>query len=237
MKRLVATLLLSIVLAGAAHAADAVVFDAPAAPAAALPYDWSGLYIGAFGGIATGDEELSATDGTDSVGLDISASGGFGGAQIGYDWQAGRWVFGAVADIAATSYGAELSADVDFGGGSGGATAESTLDYLGTVRARIGHAFDRTLVYGHGGYAYGKMSQSIDFDFGGGSTSLFDDSTTKSGFVVGAGVEHAFTDSISFQTEYSYVDLGEDTIATIADVDINEDVKFHTIKAAINYRF
>ncbi|MCJ2064729.1 porin family protein, partial [Methylobacterium sp. J-088] len=41
----------------------------------------------------------------------------------------------------------------------------SSLDYFGTVRGRLGYAFDRTLVYGTGGFAYG--SGSADRSFGG----------------------------------------------------------------------
>ena len=34
----------------------------------------------------------------------------------------------------------------------------SGLDYFGTVRGRLGYAFDRTLVYGTGGFAYGSAA-------------------------------------------------------------------------------
>lgn len=229
MKLVIAALISSVAFIGAANAADVVFNEPPVPMVEEVAFSWSGFYVGAFGGLSTGDAEFEATDGIDSVGIDISASGAFGGAQIGYDWQVGAWVFGAVADIAATNYGA----DIDVDGAFGDASAESELQYLGTVRGRLGYAVDRTLFYGHGGYAYGEMEQNIDL----GGTTVFDESQGKSGFVVGGGIEHAFTDRISFQTEYSYVDLGSDEVFEEDDFSVEEDTNFHSIKAAINFRF
>ncbi|SFL06594.1 outer membrane protein [Methylorubrum salsuginis] len=60
------------------------------------------------------------------------------------------------------------------------------LDFFGTVRGRIGYAFDRVLFYGTGGFAYGS--------FGGGRAVDTDD--FKTGYAVGGGVEYALpTDS------------------------------------------
>jgi outer membrane immunogenic protein len=220
-----------VALVGAAHAADAIVYETPEPMAPVVPevYSWTGWYFGAFGGVGTGDAELNATDGTDDLSVDISSSGAFGGGQAGFDYQTGNWVFGAVADIAATSYGADAELSGDFGE----ASAESQLDYLGTVRARAGWAMDRTLFYGHGGFAYGKMDQEVRI----GDDTVFEGDTTKTGWTVGAGIEHAFTDNLSFQTEYSYVDLGDDEVFSGGGVTVEEDTSFHMIKAAVNFRF
>jgi outer membrane immunogenic protein len=232
LKLLIATLVSSVALVGAARAADAIVYDVPAPAAPVVPenYNWTGWYVGVFGGLGAGDSEFALDDGDDFDGtVDVSARGAFGGAQIGADWQTGNWVFGAVADIAATNFGAEISS----GGGLGDNSLESSLDYLGTVRARAGYAFDRTLFYAHGGWAYGQMSQTVVLD----GTTVFDDDVGKSGYTVGAGVEHAFTDRLSFQTEYSYIDLGEDDVFSDGTASLREDNSFHMIKAAINFRF
>jgi len=232
LKLLIATLVSSVALVGAARAADAIVYDAPAPAAPVVPenYDWSGWYIGVTGGLGAGDSEFALDDGDDFDGsIEASARGVFGGVQIGADWQTGNWVFGAVADIAATNYGPEISSDGDLGDNS----LESSLDYLGTVRARAGYAFDRTLFYAHGGWAYGQMSQTVVFD----GTTVFDDDVGKNGYVVGLGVEQAITDRISFQSEYSYVDLGEDDVFSDGASSLSEDTRFHMFKAGINFRF
>lgn len=223
----------SVFIASNATAADMTVYDpAPSyAPVQEQAYDWSGLYLGVHGGLATGDFDYAAgpTGGPALINASISGSGFIGGAQIGYDWQSGPWVFGALADIAFSNYSASISASI----GGPSLEAESQLNYLGTVRGRIGYAFDRALFYGHGGFAYGETEQSVS----AGGTTLFSGSTGRTGWVIGAGLEYALTDRISFGTEYSYVDLGEENIFSAPGIFVDEDVAFHSIKAVINFRF
>ena len=93
----------ALLISGSAFAADAVYGDVPAAPVAevaAESFDWTGLYLGAFGGVSTGDFKYEAgpTGGDPLGGIDISGGGFIGGAQVGYDWQIGNWVIGGVAD-------------------------------------------------------------------------------------------------------------------------------------------
>lgn len=210
----------------AAHAAD---FQERVAPG---PYDWTGAYAGVFAGVATGDfdYEAGAVGGPVALGLGVSGGGMFGGAQVGYDWQTGSWVLGAVADIALSGQEAELSANLV---GLGTVSAESQLKYLGTVRGRAGYAFDRALVYGHGGFAYGRTEQEI----AALGTSVFENDTSKSGWVIGAGFEYAITDAVSFQTEYGYYDLGSDEVYNDGTIQVSEDLSFHSIKAGVNFRF
>ena len=64
---------------------------------------------------------------------------------------------GIEADIQYTDFTDNVSA-VTIGRAFPGARNnifEQKLEYLGTVRARLGYAWDRTLVYGTGGFAYG----------------------------------------------------------------------------------
>ena len=69
-----------------------------------------------------------------------------GGGQIGYNFRTGAFVFGVEADI---QY-ADLSSKANWGGYNysfdGGGS-----QYFGTVRARVGYAIDRVLVYVTGG--------------------------------------------------------------------------------------
>lgn len=224
-------------LGSPAFAADAVVEELAPAAAAVTTYDWSGPYIGVFGGLATGDYEYEAgAVGGPALGsADVSGGGVLGGVQVGYDHQVGSWVFGAVADIALTNHEAEISGDI---AGVGDASAEATLNYYGTVRARAGYAFDRALIYAHGGFAYGRTEQTIT----AGGATLYNDDVTRTGWTIGAGAEYALTEKLTFGVEYAYVDLGNKEIfagdiGAPADVFIDEDVKFHTVKAMLNYRF
>lgn len=97
-----------------AVAADAPKYYEPA-PSSTAPssFDWSGPYLGLHAGLGTGDFDYEiGVPGTLPLPLNFSSSGSgfFGGAQVGYDWQSGNWVVGALADVAASNYSAELSA-------------------------------------------------------------------------------------------------------------------------------
>jgi len=235
--KLLAVTAAACVFSCSAFAADIIYNDPPAPPAPPMmpaPFSWSGAYIGVFGGVATGDFKRDFELGNVPLGAPLTASatgGGFiGGAQVGYDWQVNNWVLGAVADIAATDHKAETSS---YYSRTRLEKQESKLTYLGTVRARIGYAWDRTLFYGHGGFAYGKTKQSAEV----AGIDLDSMSQNRTGWTVGAGAEYAVTDRISLGTEYSYVDLGKKEIYKDADISVNEDVAFHSVKAFLNIRF
>ncbi|WP_081651894.1 outer membrane protein [Aurantimonas coralicida] len=203
--------------------------------------DWTGGYVGAFGGAATGDFDYEARSGGNTSGIGVSGGGLFGGAQAGYDYQMGSVVVGGVADIAATDIEADVDTRSATGATTASASADSRLKYLGTVRGRVGYAVDRALVYGHGGYAYGKTEAEVSSTVRTGGVSQTattrTDSDMKHGYVLGAGAEFKATDTISVLTEYGYHDLGQDRIYSGAGQQIDEDVEFHAVKAGVNYRF
>ena len=130
----------------------------------------------------------------------------------------------------------------------------SSLDFFGTVRGRLGYAFDRTLVYGTGGFAYG--SGSADRSFGGyaGNDSF------RTGWAVGGGVEYALpTDSflnffrssaVTLKVEGLYVNLDRNTRnqgAFVINAANNFPVvysgigrrsdEFAVVRAGLNYKF
>ncbi|MBM6582968.1 porin family protein [Microvirga sp. BT689] len=98
-------------------------------------------------------------------------------------------------------------------------------NWFGTVRARVGYAFDRALVYATGGLAYGKISNGF---------SNSDD--TSVGWTLGAGVEYAFTDNLTAKVEGLYVNLeqDDDDLSVTAGSD---ETEFSVIRAGLNYKF
>lgn len=217
-----------------AHAAD---FMSGISTPTTGAYVWTGAYVGVTGGVTGGDYEFDLEDSGMRGGLEVDGDGFTGGAQVGYDYQVGNIVLGAVADIALTNHEAEIAARID---GLGSADVSSELNYLGTVRGRLGYGFNRTLVYGHGGLAYGETEQTAHLRDTNGTTvftGTVDDNETKFGYAVGAGLEYMLLDTVSLQTEYSFVDLGTDTLYQDASSKLDETVDFHTIKAGINLRF
>ncbi len=131
------------------------------------------------------------------------------------------------------------------------------LDFFGTVRGRIGYAFDRVLFYGTGGFAYGS--------FGGGRAVDTDD--FKTGYAVGGGVEYALpTDSflnffrssaVTLKIEGLYVNFdgnqsrggfanANGTIVTASPISstsvlvtnfARRDNDFAVVRAGLNYKF
>jgi outer membrane immunogenic protein len=168
---------------------------APVAPVYAPVFTWSGLYVGLNAGVGwASDTNVYVTDSRfGSTSLSVGTDAGFvGGGQIGYNFQTGAFVFGVETDI---QY-ADLSAKANWSGyqysfSNGGS------QYFGTVRARVGYAFDRVLVYVTGGLAYGGLNDNW---WGGNNT--------QTGWTLGGGVEYAFTNNWTAKIEGLYVDLG-----------------------------
>ena len=75
----------------------------------------------------------------------------------------------------------------------------------------MGYALDHTLFYVKGGGAYGSFQYTfIDAaDF-----HDFDVNSSKFGWMVGGGVEYAFTDNLTVRAEYDYLDFGTNKVST-----------------------
>jgi outer membrane immunogenic protein len=178
------------------------------APPPVAIYNWTGFYIGGFGGYASEDS------GTPKM------EGGFAGGTVGYNWQAGNIVYGLEADGG--------WADVDASVTAFGVTAKSKTDALGTVRGRIGFAVDQVLFYGTGGYAW--IDNKISLSALGVTVSQ---SNFHSGWTVGAGIEAFIAPQWSIKGEYLYRDLGSETYFGIP----SGDLKLHSVQVGVNYHF
>ncbi len=212
----------------AASAAD-LPRKAPAfAPAIATIYNWTGFYVGVHGGYATGDANSGLLGGS----LDIE--GGFGGAQLGFNWQApgSPWVFGVEVDSSFADIQDSFVATV--GGVTG--SIESQIDYFGTARGRIGYAWDRFLVYGTGGVAWANNELTLGVAFPGFAAAVSNDQT-HIGWTAGAGVEWAFAPNWSAKVEYLYMDFDSEDFFAGPAGSISADAEIHTIKIGVNYRF
>src|SRR5262245_30505829 len=196
MKGLLTVGCVAAVLAATPVAAQAA--DAPQplyrTPAGAI-YDWTGFYVGAHVGFID-------TDGD---------SGFIGGGQVGYNYQVGRWVFGAEWQMSATS----IRDSANFGP----IHAEASLDWISTLAGRVGYALDnRWLVYGKLGGAWAHASGSVTFGPFGASAS-----DTVNGWMLGVGTEYALQGNWSAKLEYNRLEFDPGTI--------------NVVKAGVNYRF
>ena len=120
---------------------------AKAPPPIAQLFDWSGLYVGVFGGYGWGDSTHSESGGLANGSFD--ANGWLLGGTIGYNWQAGRTVLGIEGDWS--------WANLDGTGASASGPISTELNWLATGRVRAGYAVDNYLFFVTGGAAWGKI--------------------------------------------------------------------------------
>jgi outer membrane immunogenic protein len=225
--------------------------------AASPAYNWSGFYIGVNGGGAWSPDRSVFVDETFANGPFFSgnfgsrrAEGGFGGVQIGANWQRDNWLFGFEADAQGGSVrGSSLATITPYLAPGATITVGTTerLDWFSTFRGRAGFAFDRVLLYVTGGVAVGQTRTTISSSdsfafFADGSTRTF-----QAGYVVGAGGEYAFTPNWSAKLEYQYIDFltTERVIArefvggigTAFYVQTNNRADYHTVRLGLNYKF
>ncbi len=170
-------------------------------------YDWTGVYLGAMLGYTWAEYNPEALGDIDDKGYVV-------GGYTGFNFQSGGLVFGIEGDFAS----------LDLDETSGGTRVET--DMMGTVRGRVGYAFDRVLAYGTGGVAFANVTAS---------DGLVSDDNWHSGYTVGAGVETAMTDNILARVEYLYTDFGDETYNLTTNTDV--DLTSHTIRAGLGYKF
>jgi outer membrane immunogenic protein len=262
MKKFVLSTVALMGLTVAAGAADLPARSmAPMAPVMSVPvFSWSGFYAGLHAGYAFGESDIRTRGNAANTIANVNAlarppslsfdqDGFMGGAQIGYNMQFGMFVAGVEADISYTDLSTtqSYSSPVTFGAALAGtqSTFSQDLEYLGTVRARLGVAFDRTLVYVTGGLAYGDVSYDANFFNSAGALQFAGrKSEVEVGYAVGAGVEYAFTNKLTLKAEYLYYDLGSRNVVVnaIPGVGLNSytsrfETDGHIARVGLNFKF
>ena len=236
-------------LAGApAQAADLGTRPTYKAPPAVVPvplFTWTGCYIGAHIGGGWGRKDWSNAPPVHNIDFDDSrtvhddVSGILGGGQIGCDYQfAPNWVVGIEGSGSASGISGGVTDP--FGGGK---SLHARTDWLASVTARVGWAWDRWLIYAKGGVAWaGDKYHAFDANECCGGYA-FDASETRTGWTAGGGVAWAFAPNWSAFLEYDFYGLGGRNVAFsvpparggIFHAHITEDI--NVVKFGINWRF
>ena len=203
-----------ITVAGSASAADinkgGSYKDAPVAYLPAIT--WTGFYFGANAGVAFGDRNASIDwDEYETEHFENDDSSFIGGIHVGYNWQKpGVWVLG-------------IEGDVNFA---------DEIDYLATIRGRLGYAMGPTLVYATGGVAFI------------GADDALEDSDSETGWVAGLGIEHQIKPNFSIGLEGLYYDFGNGEDFEVYDTESKrygdahvDDLAFWTVRARVTYHF
>ncbi len=203
----------ALMAAPAAQAADETAFT----PAAPIVYDWSGIYAGA--SVGASFDAFDTLYGAPPVGTTFDSNGFTGGALAGVNFQNGQFVYGVEADI-----NFKLGDDTAV---VAGVPLTAKSDWFSTLRGRAGYAFDRYMLYGTGGLAFGDVSLSTP----GASVS-----DTRVGWTLGAGLEAAITDNFTLRGEYLYTDLGS-VDGSIGGNPFSTEFDSHTVRAGVTYKF
>ena len=200
------------------------------APVRSGIYDWTGFYLGGHvgyggGGFGPGANPLPEQ----GVFFPHSVTGLIGGYQAGYNRQfSNHVVLGIEADASFTSpLDAPALTPAPF---------NTTLDYVGTVRGRIGYFFGTLLPYVTGGAAWGHGQ--VNFNDGTGNAILLR-AQNQLGWTGGAGVEFAVSGNWTAKLEYDYIDLARRTydLSDGGVPGINVEPNIHLVKFGLNYRF
>lgn len=224
MLRFVAALL-GVTAAGiaTAQAADLPVKAPPLLP---VPlYNWTGFYVGGQvgGGWGSHDRSVLLPGGFQNS---YDSSGVIGGIFAGYNWQIQSFVIGLETDINLTG----IKGD---DGGAGGTLDQTKLKWIGSLRGRVGYAWDRLLVFATGGWAYGEFEH---FNSAGAGETF---TRTNSGWTVGGGAEFAVTPKWLLRAEYRYYDLGtyRNSAPTNGVFPYEVANKIQTVTVGVSYKF
>jgi outer membrane immunogenic protein len=199
---------------------------------------WQGFYIGGYLGGGWDSLEpasnvvLLGGGGSIPVGT-INNSGFLGGVQLGYNIQAGNFVYGVEADFGGMDAGGSGSfADpttpariLDIKGGGG---------FYGDITGRAGFALGNALIYAKGGFAYftGNIRVVDAYD------DIRQDSGTFTGWTVGGGVEYLIAPRWTVKAEYQYFDFDNNNFSCCtgaAEGRIENSLTSNTVKIGFNY--
>lgn len=208
----------------------------PATARADGPAVGDGFYVGGHAGylFGTGTATLGDPVGSASSG-DGSAIGQlFGGVQLG--WQTAlpsRWMLGAELDVSFMD--ARDDAQVLSYRTTPSAYADEQLEYLGTVRGRLGYAMGAWTPFVTGGLAFASTRWSRT-DLTTGNEELTS-SQWRLGWTVGAGVDWALDGRWSARAEYLYTQLPFTGFSFASTARYDSLYDLHRLRVGLNYHF
>lgn len=194
-------------------------------------FDWSGAYIGGHVGYGRGRTNDTLYDPASSVVGDTFGSL-YGGLQIGYNYVfPSRLLLGVEGDVSFPEF-------FEDGFTSGRGTSQGTnvsdqIDYIATLRGRVGYTFDHWLLYGTGGVAW---SQARFLETPGVANDQDKLLRTRAGWVVGAGAEVAIAPDWTARLEYLYDSFGNVTAAFPSGTQYSSNVDIHMLRVGLNYK-
>lgn len=216
--------------------------SAPAykAPAFASAYDWSGVYFGGFASYTWSTAHSTTTNtatGVSFAPVTNSASAWHGGGQLGYDYMmpAGI-VIGVVSDLSSGATHSNTITDA-----SGTSMRQDHTVVSGTIRGRLGYAFNRILVYGTGGWAWSNQTdqrtQILGTVGGAGPGTVETAKPFLSGWTAGGGMAFAFADNWNVFAEYRYTRFVNTVTFPVSQLSTASTTAGNTVELGLNFKF
>jgi high affinity Mn2+ porin len=198
-------------------------------------YDWTGFYVGGHVGYTRGSAHAELIDPAGNPGAsDFTSSFGSlsGGVQVGYNQLfSSRIVLGVEADASFLNY---LAADdVAWSRLTPRADVSQKIDYMATLRGRLGYAFPRWLIYATGGFAW-SLGRFLE------NPGVVDDIDKAlhlyKGWAAGAGAEFVVAPSWTAKLEYLYRSFGREDVLFPSGIAPSSSFDIHAIRLGLNYR-
>jgi outer membrane immunogenic protein len=249
---------------GLAFAADLPVrsqMPLKAPPLQQQAFSWTGFYAGInIGGAFNDSERFEQSDSFEpTISSRTQGSGLVAGGQVGYNYEFSLGnlngiVVGLETDAAYADVSSNLAGDPNAATFEGLYNVHNRMDFLGTVRGRLGYANDRFLIYGTGGFAYGNVEHNLSVNqpaLGAVASTSF--KTNETGFVYGGGVEYALpidtffhmsgSSAVTVRAEYLRYELNGDNANVDPLIFSGTSSSFkpkdvgNIARAAVNYKF
>jgi outer membrane immunogenic protein len=180
---------------------------------------WDGFYAGVHGEYLWGEPVVTGIFQTDSEDFDGLAGGVTGGYNHVFD----QFLLGVEADIALSEADGTASYFTTEG-------VNADLDWLSTIRGRLGFIHEDLLFFVTGGLAMGGLEADV---FGTSPSSL---DKTAMGYAVGGGAEWALSDRMTVKAEYLYIDLAEEDLSSSAFFD-RVGLETSLVRFGVNWQF
>ncbi len=224
----------ALIAASFAFAADLPSAKSPLSPPPPT-LSWTGFYAGVDAGYGWSSNAVTAVP-YQNFGLPAAVpgfafsqglNGSVAGFHGGYNYQINHLVRGAEGDFDLGGINASGARVVlDPLGGAGPATdglmSHESVDWLASVRGRLGYAWGRGLFYATGGVAFEGVNDKYLLSTDASTSAIYGTSTASSanrstvGWVVGAGYEYRLTPNWTLRGEYLHYGFSQGNIQTIA---------------------
>ena len=239
--------------------------------------DWSGFYVGgelgggwqnttfqdpSVAGTLMGCCLLIATMAPNAAVPNGSGGSFIGGADIGWNYQIGRFVIGGDFDFTKTNMNTTSVGGIPAGAPGGGAVASEAFtlhtDWTATATVTTGIAWERWLGYAKAGVAWAEDSYGLGLNGifncfcgqAGPFGFLANSSELRTGWTAGLGLAWAFSDRLSAKLEYDYLYFGATPVDFSGSIvngagapyqsatfGTNNSQQISQVKFGLNYKF